>query len=426
MSGASDVATIPGWYGKLPTLGDFASRRLEADFIEPWDLWLGEALQALRVAMGEEWLDAYLNAPPWRFVLSPGVLPGVDTDRVFAGVLMPSVDRVGRHFPLTLAASLPRVPGIAAEFDALLVWMHRLEDTALDALQSDWTIDDLERALAELAPPGDDAAAAAEDRLAAVRDAMAQALARGGGFIDIASVSSRFELAAVLCSAPRPAPAIAAPPGPRGVAFWLADVPGRRQLLVSEGLPSRDDFAHMFGGAGRGPIRGAAARGVPLEDDGLMTLPQVLSSPLVEEGLGKADETDLLGLFQSAAAPTSGQDPVLASARNDDILALFGVGAEAVPADADPQHAPKTDDVLALFDVRPTPPAATEESLESNAPKTDDVLALFGVRPTPLAATEESPESDEAQAPHEGRPKDPDILDLFGGPPVAPDDEKAR
>ena len=102
--------------------------------------------------------------------------------------------------------------------------------------------------------------------------------------------------------------------------------------------------------------------------------------------------------FQSAAVPTSGQDPVLASARNDDILALFGVSAEAVPADADPQHAPKNDDVLALFDIRPTPPAATEES----------------------------PESNEGQAPHEGRPKAPDILDLFGGPPVAPDDEKAR
>lgn len=398
MSGASDVATIPGWYGKLPTLGDFASRRLEADFIEPWDLWLGEALQALRDAMGEEWLDAYLSAPPWRFVLSPGVLPGVDPDRVFAGVLMPSVDRVGRHFPLTLAASLPRVPGVAAEFDALLVWLHRLEDTALDAVQSDWTIDDLERALAELAPPGDDVAAAAEARLAAVRDAMAQALAGGGGFVDIASIASRSELASVLCGAPHRAPAIAAGPGPRGVAFWLADVPGRRQLLLSGGLPSRDDFARMFGGSERGPARGAVARGASLEDDGLMTLPQALPSPLIEETLGTADETDLLGLFQSTTAPSSGQDPAVASARNDDILALFGVGAEAVPAAADPQHAPKIDDVLALFDVRPTPPAATEES----------------------------PESNEGQAPQEGRPKEPDILDLFGGPPVAPDDGKAR
>ena len=72
MNVTSDVARIPGWYGKLPSLGDFASRRLEADFIEPWDLWLGEGLQAQRDAFGEAWLDAYLDTPGWRFLLSPG------------------------------------------------------------------------------------------------------------------------------------------------------------------------------------------------------------------------------------------------------------------------------------------------------------------------------------------------------------------
>ena len=63
MTLASDVATIPGWYGKLPSLGDFASRRLEADFIEPWDLWLGEAMQAQRDSMGDAWLGC-LPAEP--------------------------------------------------------------------------------------------------------------------------------------------------------------------------------------------------------------------------------------------------------------------------------------------------------------------------------------------------------------------------
>ena len=56
MNVSSDVATIPGWYGKLPTLGDFASRRLESDFIEPWDLWLGEAMQVHRQSLGEAWV----------------------------------------------------------------------------------------------------------------------------------------------------------------------------------------------------------------------------------------------------------------------------------------------------------------------------------------------------------------------------------
>ena len=68
MTMASDVASVPGWYGKLPSLGDFASRRLEADFIEPWDLWLGERMQAQRAAMGDAWLQLYLHSPPWRFL----------------------------------------------------------------------------------------------------------------------------------------------------------------------------------------------------------------------------------------------------------------------------------------------------------------------------------------------------------------------
>lgn len=279
MNVSSDVARVPGWYGKLPTLGDFASRRLEADFIEPWDLWLGESLQAQRSAFGEGWLDAYLDTPPWRFVLSPGALRGVRPDVAFAGVLVPSVDRVGRHFPLTLVASLARLPDLAAEFDSLFAWLHRLEDTALDALQGDWTIDDLENALAELPPPGDEGSASFEDRLATMRRAVAAAVAHRGGFVDIAGVSSRADLAAVFASAP----VAATQPRPpmRGLALWIADTPGRPQLLVSEGLPGIDEFVRMFAG-GNGARSGVAARAAPGADveDPLATLPQGLGAPV--------------------------------------------------------------------------------------------------------------------------------------------------
>ena len=74
----STVASIPGWYGKLPSLGDFASRRLEGDFIEPWDTWLGEGLAAQRETLGDTWLEAYLASPTWRFVLMPGTLERLD------------------------------------------------------------------------------------------------------------------------------------------------------------------------------------------------------------------------------------------------------------------------------------------------------------------------------------------------------------
>jgi type VI secretion system protein ImpM len=255
---ASDVATIPGWYGKLPSLGDFASRRLEADFIEPWDLWLGEAMQAQRDAMGDAWLDAYLQSPPWRFVLMPEVLPGFDPGLILVGVLMPSVDRVGRYFPLTIAASIAHLPSSRAAYEALLAWLHRIEDTALDALQDDWTIEQLEAALAGLAPPSG-LPEAAGDALEPIRLALAEALRGTGCFVAIEGVSSRTELASLLIGMAPPAPAATAaapssvPPPLAGTALWLADNPDHPQLLVSKGLPTTDDFIRMFGSTGREP-----------------------------------------------------------------------------------------------------------------------------------------------------------------------------
>ena len=254
---ASDVATIPGWYGKLPSLGDFASRRLEADFIEPWDLWLGGAMQAQRDSMGDAWLDAYLQSPPWRFVLMPGVLSGFDPGLVLVGVLMPSVDRVGRYFPLTIAASIANLPSSSAAYEALLAWLHRVEDTALDALQDDWTIEQLEAALTGLAPPSV-LPEAASDPLESVREALAEALRGAGCFVAIEGVSSRTALASLLIGMAPPAPAATTPssaalPQLAGRALWLADNPDHPQLLVSKGLPANEDFIRMFGSTGREP-----------------------------------------------------------------------------------------------------------------------------------------------------------------------------
>ena len=91
----------PGWFGKLPGMGDFAQRRMPELFREPWDRWLQNGLAKLR-ARRTDWTERYLKAPLWCFVLSEGVIDG----RSWLGVLMPSVDGVGRYFPLTLTAEL--------------------------------------------------------------------------------------------------------------------------------------------------------------------------------------------------------------------------------------------------------------------------------------------------------------------------------
>jgi len=443
MNVTSDVARIPGWYGKMPSLGDFASRRLEADFIEPWDLWLGEGLQAQRSTFGEAWLDAYLDTPAWRFLLSPGALGGVSPELAFAGVLVPSVDRVGRHFPLTLVASLARLPDLAAEFDALLAWLHRLEDTAFDALQGDWTIDDLENALADLAPPGADGSSAVEDRLTTVRRAVAEAMAGRGGFVDLAGVSSRGDLAAIF-SAPPGAPAPRPPM--RGLALWIADTPGRPQLLVSHGLPSLEEFVRMFSGGSGVRSIGAAGSAAVAAEDPLATRPMGLGVPLMPVAPPAPDD-DLLSMFGSPAPAAAASDsPPRELLPDDDILSLFKVGGDSAPGALDrpaeiiPEH-----DVLGLF----APPGA-EPAPGDPPPQTgnEDILGMFGAADSQAGelgtggvapakddllgmfeAAPQTPPFGEAPAapgqPGSGTPE-PDILDMFGIPPAKPEGKEAK
>jgi type VI secretion system protein ImpM len=145
-----------GWYGKLPSLGDFASRRLDPGFVEAWDLWLAEGMAAWRAREPDGWLARYLASPSWRFVLAPGSLPAALGTGCWVGVLMPSVDRVGRYFPLTLALHLPALPAAGA----LLPWLQGLNDVALDALDEDWSAERLESELQRLGGPDPDPVAA--------------------------------------------------------------------------------------------------------------------------------------------------------------------------------------------------------------------------------------------------------------------------
>jgi type VI secretion system protein ImpM len=92
-----------GFYGKLPSHGDFLRRRVSDPFVDAWDGWLRECLTASRTALGDRWLNVYLTSPAWRFVCGAGACGSAPV----IGVAAPSVDQVGRYFPLTLIAELP-------------------------------------------------------------------------------------------------------------------------------------------------------------------------------------------------------------------------------------------------------------------------------------------------------------------------------
>jgi type VI secretion system protein ImpM len=98
------VAIDVGFYGKLPSHGDFLRRRVSDGFVGVWDSWLQESMAASRAALGDNWFDVYLTSPVWRFACASGACGSAPV----LGVMVPSVDRVGRYFPLTLVGELPR------------------------------------------------------------------------------------------------------------------------------------------------------------------------------------------------------------------------------------------------------------------------------------------------------------------------------
>ena len=154
MGTTAGASVPPGWHGKLPSLGDFAARRLDANFLDPWDHWLASGLQQFRERDPAGWLEAYLASPSRHFLLLPGVLPGVAGTQAWAGVLMPSVDRVGRYFPFTIVQALQPMPASIQRMQSLWFWLGRLDELAADALHDDWPINRLEDELARMAAPG--------------------------------------------------------------------------------------------------------------------------------------------------------------------------------------------------------------------------------------------------------------------------------
>lgn len=94
-------AYFVGWQGKIPSVGDFASRGLADDFQRTVHTWLSQGMQGLSLKYPDEWRQAYLLAPVWHFVIPAGVWHA----RALQGCLAPSLDKVGRLSPLLMVRS---------------------------------------------------------------------------------------------------------------------------------------------------------------------------------------------------------------------------------------------------------------------------------------------------------------------------------
>ena len=139
------MSDLFGVFGKIPTLGDFLRAGLPAAFVTVWDEWLQATLSEAKQAYGQGWTDAYMSAPIWRFTLPPGVAG----PRPVSGVLLPSVDRVGRQYPLTLAV-VHSAPVPAPAHFANTELFEQLEGLAIEVMDENVTRDGLIAALADL------------------------------------------------------------------------------------------------------------------------------------------------------------------------------------------------------------------------------------------------------------------------------------
>jgi type VI secretion system protein ImpM len=137
---------ITGFYGKIPARGDFVRAGLRGRFVDPWHCWMQRMLAQTRAALGEAWLPAWLEAPIWQFAFAAGVC-GPDPA---IGLWMPSVDRVGRHFPLAAVMLAPHEdPGSLLRQKG--PFLAAAEQAGLDALERDIGPDELAARLASAA-----------------------------------------------------------------------------------------------------------------------------------------------------------------------------------------------------------------------------------------------------------------------------------
>lgn len=229
MSGES--VSAPGFYGKVPALGDFVTRRLTRQFIDPWDDWLQNAMACSREQLGEAWLNSYLTSPLWRFALTAGACGTAPR----AGVMMPSVDRVGRYFPLTITHELPAGSNPIGLMLSATDWYARSEALVLSALEENgFNLDDFDAQVEQLGAPAMPEAHCASALNAAGQNAWHLPLTGALVADDVACLAQQLI-------------------GERFSSYSLWWTEGSEQvppcLLVCQGLPPIQGFASMLGSA---------------------------------------------------------------------------------------------------------------------------------------------------------------------------------
>jgi len=122
-----------GMFGKVPARGDFISVGLPRSFMDRAELWIREGLSV--ASQAQDWHSAYISSPIWQFATARGVWD----ENAWCGIIMPSVDSIGRNFPLLIAVQTDEISmrlldeiqnlaqmALSTEFDDVETWKKQI------------------------------------------------------------------------------------------------------------------------------------------------------------------------------------------------------------------------------------------------------------------------------------------------------------
>ncbi len=168
-------------FGKVASKRDFVAVHAPRHFLEPWERWIQSGMSASRQELGNDWQSAYLKAPIWRFWIGEDICGSTAI-----GAFMPSVDGVGRYFPLTVFACADEGEAIPPpELEMQADWFGATEDFMLSTLDHGVSYEAIIAALDRLDVPLAGRPASKEANFAALPRGVVGRLSADQSFSDV-------------------------------------------------------------------------------------------------------------------------------------------------------------------------------------------------------------------------------------------------
>lgn len=152
-----------GWYGKLPSAGDFLQRRFPEVLLRQWSHWFQVGLHAWQQEgeLNQEVTRQFSRAPVWNFV----VPPILDSQFIQVGCLLPARDSVGRQYPVCALCRFTEAEWSPQRLSMSGEWFNVLGRTLLHGVRAHYTAEQLDQALTAIPAPPDPASERRSDIL---------------------------------------------------------------------------------------------------------------------------------------------------------------------------------------------------------------------------------------------------------------------